>query len=470
MVSMMRRQSALLLLCLTLAVSALWAGEPPDEPMLRLETGRHTAAIWQIASDVRGRWLATASDDKTLRLWDSTNGKLLYTWRLPIGSGHEGKLYAVAMDPGGAWLAVGGWYSDNSVYILDRTSGRLRRRLDGIGGLTHHLCTSADERWLAATLWGNNGIRIFDAKDNFRQIFSDNNYGDSSYGCAFSPDSQRIVTSSLDGLLRLYRFTGEGFKPITQTSLAGGKQPSSVAFHPDGRHIAVGFKDTTAVQVVDGENLGLRYTVDTVGINNGNLESVAWSDDGVRLFAGGRHGGSDGIVRPVLSWSNSGRGSRRVWPAANNSVMSLKSLPNGKLAVGAADPALLLFDRQGNKLFDLRPRIADLRNQYKHFRISSDGQQLAFGLKALGKEPVWFDLKNRRLRQGKVSATAQIQTRLTDLGYSLGAIDGKSGPKTRAAAAAYRLDNGISGKGSDRRLQQSLGITQLSSPRIHAPA
>lgn len=314
MVSMMRWLFALLLLCLTLATPALWAGEPSEEPILRLETGRHTDAISQVASDANGRWLATASDDKTLRLWDSASGELLNTWRLPIGIGHEGKLYAVAMDPAGVWIAAGGmtgyeWDGKASIYILDRASGRLIQRLDGLAGISNHLCTSVDGRWLAATLGSNNGVRIFDGRESFRQIFADSDYGGDSYGCAFTPGSKGLITSSLDGLLRLYRSTGEGFKLITQTRLAGGKQPSSVAFHPDGKRIAVGFKDTTAVQVVDGENLRLHYTVNTTGINNGNLESVTWSNDGVRLFAGGRYRGNDGIVRPVLSWSNSGRGS-----------------------------------------------------------------------------------------------------------------------------------------------------------------
>ena len=58
------------LLALLLAAATALAAEPPTAPMLRIETGRHTAMIRQIAADAQGRWLATASDDKTLRLWD----------------------------------------------------------------------------------------------------------------------------------------------------------------------------------------------------------------------------------------------------------------------------------------------------------------------------------------------------------------------------------------------------------------
>lgn len=46
------------------------AADPATTPMLRLETGMHTASINRIATDAKGRWLVTASDDKTARVWE----------------------------------------------------------------------------------------------------------------------------------------------------------------------------------------------------------------------------------------------------------------------------------------------------------------------------------------------------------------------------------------------------------------
>jgi len=45
--------------------------------------------------------LALLSDEKTLRSWKLPEGKLSSTLRPPIGLGHEGKIYAVAMAPDG---------------------------------------------------------------------------------------------------------------------------------------------------------------------------------------------------------------------------------------------------------------------------------------------------------------------------------------------------------------------------------
>jgi WD40 repeat protein len=99
--------------------------------VLIIDPGMHTMKISRASADAEGRWAATGSGDKTVRVWSLADGALLSTIRLPAGSGHIGMVYAVAMSPDGAVVAAGGFTGPydkpKSLYLFDRVSGTLVR-------------------------------------------------------------------------------------------------------------------------------------------------------------------------------------------------------------------------------------------------------------------------------------------------------------------------------------------------------
>src|SRR5262245_40069530 len=80
-----------------------------DRPILIVDPGMHTAVIWAAAVDAAGRFVATGSDDKTVRIWSLSDGKLLQTIRVPAGPGDIGKIRGVAISPDADIVAAGGW-------------------------------------------------------------------------------------------------------------------------------------------------------------------------------------------------------------------------------------------------------------------------------------------------------------------------------------------------------------------------
>jgi len=79
-----------------------------ERPILQLDTGGHMAIIKGLAFTPDGRQLVSASDDKTIRVWDLAGGKTVRTIRGESAPGDAGKVYAMALSPDGKWLAVGG--------------------------------------------------------------------------------------------------------------------------------------------------------------------------------------------------------------------------------------------------------------------------------------------------------------------------------------------------------------------------
>ncbi len=374
---------------------AALAAELGGVPMPRLEAGMHTAPISRIDVDAAGRLLATASHDKTVRLWNLEDGSLLRMLRPPGGAGNEGKVYAVALSPGGELVAAGGLMTiapgEEIIYLFDRQSGRLSRRIPGLPNVVYHLAFSPDGRRLAATLGGGSGLRVFAASDG-EELFRDADYGARSYGADFDA-SRRLVTSCWDGQLRLYSAEG---RRLAAAPAPGGERPIAVAFSPDGRRIAVGYDDSVRVDVLSGADLSLLWSADSAG-TNGNLSKVAWSADGEVLYAAGTF--DVGGMSPVRRWADAGRGAFRDLPGPANTVVGLRALADGRLVFGASDPAWGVFDPAGGeaaRIERLSP-LADLRGLLEGFGVAPGGETVRFAYEFGGKRPAVFSLPGRRL-------------------------------------------------------------------------
>jgi dipeptidyl aminopeptidase/acylaminoacyl peptidase len=125
-----------------------------ERPILIVDPDMHTANSKGAAADAAGRFLVTGSEDKTVRIWSASDGKLLRTIRMPAGPGNSGKIYAVAMSPDGNIVAAGGWTGGDpgreSIYLFDRDTGKMTTRIAGLPDVVNGLAFSADGRYLAA--------------------------------------------------------------------------------------------------------------------------------------------------------------------------------------------------------------------------------------------------------------------------------------------------------------------------------
>jgi WD40 repeat protein len=394
---------AVILFHLTPALPVL-CGEPPKDPILRLETGMHTAVINRIGIDEENRYLVTGSDDKTVRIWELPTGRLIRILRPPIGEGYEGRIYAVALSPDGKTVACGGWtqYEGGTkeaknyhIFLFDRETGVLVNRITGLPNVILHLAYSKDGRFLVVTLGGRaNGVRVFDARNCEPVPTDSDDYGDGSYGADFD-STGRLVTASDDGYLRLYRYESKTFKFIKKSKPREENRPFSVSFSPCGTRIAVGYDDSIKVDVLSGGDLSpLDYSPDTSKIDNGDLSKVAWSSDGRFLYAGGKYW-KDGY--PIVKWSEAGRGSPKEVKAAENTVMDIRPLRRGGIAFGAYDPAFGLINDRDERVLFKGPSIADYRGGYKGLLISDSGSVVQFGYELWGKSPARFSISDRLL-------------------------------------------------------------------------
>lgn len=412
------------------ALLVLWwlgsaqAGEPTTLPLLRLETGMHTAQIWRIATDAAGRWAVTASEDKTARIWNVASGEPVGVLRVPQDRGHEGKLYAVAMSPDGVQIAMGGftgwdWDQKPYIYLFDRATQRLLRRISGLPNAITHLAWSSDGRWLAVGLGQNNGVRVFNPASG-QEVGRDSDYGSGAYSTEFSPPASpgglRLLSTSYDGKVLLHAVDAGGRLTLLKAVRpSGGERPHSARFSPDGRWIAVGFVDSRVVQVLDAQDLSERARPDVSGVDNGDLSEVAWSADGRSLVAAGRWQVNGKL--PMRRWSVGDWSRLGDVPLLGDTVMDLVALPKavgGGWLFAGGDPGWGVVNAQGQVVRRREGALAVLREQEKQLHLSADGRQLRFGYEVWGKAPYRFDTSRRELTPDTASAGAALNAARTE--------------------------------------------------------
>ena len=199
-----------------------------------------------------GRYLATASWDKKVRLWEITTGRYIRTLQ-----GHTGEVYAIAFSPDGESLASAA--GDRTVILWTVDSGRAIRTLHGHTGVVHTVAFSPDGKTLASGAWDNT-IRLWDTSSG-KELRTLLGHGGYVWEVAFSPDGEWIASASCDRTAKLWE-TATGLELYTFSGHTD--EVRSVAFSSNGRYLATGSWDSTIklweIQTVENQTPQARFT------------------------------------------------------------------------------------------------------------------------------------------------------------------------------------------------------------------
>jgi hypothetical protein len=103
----------------------------------------HSGVVNSVSYSPDGRYIASGSVDRTIKIWDATTGALVRTL-----TGHSGYVYSVSYSPDGRYIASGSW--DGTIKIWDATTGALVRTLTGHSGYVLSVSYSPDGRYIAS--------------------------------------------------------------------------------------------------------------------------------------------------------------------------------------------------------------------------------------------------------------------------------------------------------------------------------
>jgi WD40 repeat protein/serine/threonine protein kinase len=243
----------------------------PDGKRLASASGDKTVKVWDaqtgqvlltckgggngVAFSPDGKRLASGSDDHTVKVWDAQTGEPLFSIK------HSSYVQSVAYSPNGKRLASGG----DQAKVWDAQTGQELLSLEGpIGGDISSMAFTPDSKRLAGA-FGRDGIVVWDAQTG-KELLS---LKGRTSSLVFSPDGKRLTSA------------GKVWDAQTGHELLTIKGATNGVFSPDGKRLASA--EGGAVKVWDAQTgqelLSLKG-------HTAYVSSVAYSPDGQRLASG----------------------------------------------------------------------------------------------------------------------------------------------------------------------------------------
>ena len=270
----------------------------------------HTNYVNFVAFSPDGTKIVSGSQDKTIKLWDTSTGVVIKTLE-----GHSNAVRSVAFSPDGTKIVSGSW--DKTIKLWDTITGTLIRTLEGHGDYVTSVAFSRDGTKIVSGSFDST-IKLFNtitgalirtfecdnlvwsiAIDGTMIVFGSpypyipirldattgammptlEGHSNAVRSVAFSPDGTKIVSGSWDKTIKLWdTITGT----LIRTLEGHGDYVTSVAFSPDGTKIVSGSEDKT-IKLWDVSTGAL---IQTLQGHDDIVISVAFNRDGTKIVSG----------------------------------------------------------------------------------------------------------------------------------------------------------------------------------------
>lgn len=288
----------------------------------------HSSRITSVAWSPNGKYIASGSFDKTIQLWDASNGQNIRVYK-----GHMQRIQALAWSPDSTRIAS--CSDDATIHIWDAATDNMLFTYAGHRGEVNALAWSPDGTRIASA-GVDRSVQVWDAKSG--TVYNTYQHSEPVNAVIWSPDSRRIASAGKGGWIHIWEASKEQQKRSLFTSLFSNRGPlkinglagaiNSLAWSPDGHYVAAAcYERSVKAWYAESGRLALVYGPDSSVIIN----SVAWSPNS-RFLA------SAANDRHVAVWNTISKRTAHTYFGHTGYVMAVAWSPDGtRLASAGVD-------------------------------------------------------------------------------------------------------------------------------------
>ncbi|MDM8566395.1 ADP-ribosylation factor-like protein [Candidatus Halobeggiatoa sp. HSG11] len=234
----------------------------------------HTDEITRIAWSPNGRYLASPSSDKTIRIWGRKSGECIF-----VLEGHQYGIIEVAWSPDGHSLASAS--VDQTIRIWNTKTWETKAVFEGHKASVFSVAWSPDGSKLAS---GSEGatIRIWDTKNTINVL---NGHEDDVNCVIWSDDGQKLVSCSDDGTVYIWDSVTGSLTDILQGNSDGIIHVAWIlnnhllaSCSDDGKIIIWDVQSGKAMRTLEGHT----GTIEHLSVHGSLLASTA--EDNIRIW------------------------------------------------------------------------------------------------------------------------------------------------------------------------------------------